>query len=510
MKRNKLSVLAALAAVVSLTSCSGLPKGKGCGSSCGSTTANVSFTMVSDTLPTNLGIISFVVTVNAVALTSSTGTQTTLAPNNGKGVTVDLARLQSDSAFLGTMPGVPTGANSSITVSFAPTVKLTFFNGSGASITSLTPNCLANQICTTTLTVVGAPVITSSQTISGNTGIGIDFNLANSLSVSGGKLSINLSNSGTTNVVSAFALPRTGSNLAAGQLDLIEDFTGVVTLGSPGVTIASATAAGRGSIAASSVAGTTVYDQDPTQTLCPAGTATLSGCVATNGAASMDAILKSDGTFTVQEIEPLLNTLQDTVEGTVVLITNQTQFELVATDLIPAGTNSNIGSLSLGDPLTVNLANGPAFWVDTKGLAVGAATGNFQGMTDTTALHPGQSVAVHVVSFTAANGATPAIANGVNVVTLRWSRFISTVNTASTPQFGVTNLPGYFGFSAASIFNIQTYAGTPGADGITNLDGITTTGNLNANQPVAIRALFIEDPGNTINPPFFAAKVRQQ
>ncbi|HTQ58598.1 MAG TPA: hypothetical protein VMI32_00110 [Candidatus Solibacter sp.] len=508
MKRNKPFLLAVLVPVLALCSCyHEFPNGGGGGGG-GATTANVSITMVSDTLPANIGIVSFIVTINSIQLTSSTGAQTTYAFNNGKGVTVDLARLQSDSAFLGTVPGVPTGTNSSITLSFAPNARLTFYNGTGAALTS--PICPVGAVCVApAITIVAAPVITSSQAISGNTGIGIDLNLANSLTVSGGKLSINLSNSGATNAVSAFALPRTGSNLAAGQLDLVEDFTGVVTLGSSGVTIASATAVGRGSIAAASSTNTN-YDQDPTMSLCPAGTNSLSGCVTTNGAASMDAILNSDGTFTVQEIEPLMSALQDTVEGTVLAVTNATQFVILTTDIIPAGTNSKIGGLSLGDALTVNLAAGPAFWVDTKGLAVGAATGNFQGMTDTTALHLGQSVAVHVVSFTAANGNTLAIANGVDTVTLRWSRFIATVNTASTPEFGITGLPGYFGFTAASIFGIQTYAGTLGADGVTNLDGITTSGNLTANQPVAIRALFIEDPANSLNPPFFAAKVRQQ
>ena len=507
MNLNKPFLSLTVAAVFALASCSGVPKGNSCvGAACGNS-GNVSLIMVSDTLPAKIGIVSFVVTINSVQLTSSTGAQTNLALNGGKGITVDLARLQSDSAFLGTVPSVPTGTNSSITLSFGTTAKLAFFNGTGAAITNLTPNCLANDICAATYTVVGTPVITASQNISGNTGIGIDFNLAKALTLSGTSLSINLSNSGNTNVVSAFALPR-NTSLASGKLDLIEDFTGVVTLGSPGVTIASSTAVGRGSIAASSTSGT-VYDQDPTQSYCPGGTTSLSGCVTTNGAASMDVLLNADGTFTVQEIEPLLHTLQDTVEGTVVSIANQTQFSIIATDIIPAGTNSKIGTLALGDPLTVNLAAGPAFWVDTKGLLVGGATGNFQGMTDTTALHLGQSVAVHVVSFTAANGATAAIASGVDTVTLRWSRLIATVNTAGPLEFGITAIPGYFGFTSGSIFNVQTYSGTQGTQGITNLDGITTPGNLTQSNPVAIRALFIEDPGNTIDPAFYAAKVRQ-
>lgn len=517
MKSYKAFLFLTLVACLSLASCSGLPKGNGCGSSCGTgTTANVSLTLVSDTLPANIGIISFKVTISSVVLTSSTGAISTLnlgGDNNGVGLIVDLARAQSDSIFLGSIPDVPTGTNSSITVHFT-SAQLAFLNSTGVAITSLSPSCPANDICVASFNTTGTPIITSSQTISGNTGIGIDFNLANAVTMSGATLNLNLTNSGTTNVISAFALPRANSNLAAGQLDLIEDFTGVATVNGTNVTIVSSPQAGRTSITAASSTNT-VYDQDPAQSSCTTGTASLSSCLPNaNEAASMDAILNSDGTFTVQEIEPLLaSPIVDTAEGTVVSINqnNQTQFSIITTDIIPAATGSKIASLSLGDPLTVNLGTitSGGFLVDTKGLPVGGFTGNFQGMTTTSALHLGQTVAVHVNAFVAANGTTAATANGVDMVTLRWSRFIATVNAAPTQEFSVTNLPGYFGFTPTSIFDVQSYAGTQGTDGITNLDGVTTTQGLTATKPVAVRALFIEDPGFTVDPPFFAAKVRQ-
>ena len=231
----------------------------------------------------------------------------------------------------------------------------------------------------------------------------------------------------------------------------------------------------------------------------------------------MDAILNSDGTFTVQEIEPLLaSPIVDTVEGTVVYINPnlQTQFEIVISDIIPATTSSKIGSLSMGDPLTVNLGVGPAFWVDTKGLQVLNSAPNsynaFYGQTNTTALHPGQVVAVRVNLFTAANGTTPAIANGVTTVTLRWSRFIAPVAQASTnSQFNVTAIPGYFGVNPASTPGMQIFLGTQGQEGVTNLDGIANGSPPSATPSLGIRALYLEDPGYTLNPAFFAAKVRQ-
>jgi len=58
------------------------------------------------------------------------------------------------------------------------------------------------------------------------------------------------------------------------------------------------------------------------------------------------------------------------------------------------------------------------FVVDTKGLDVPNST--FTGATDASILMPGQTLAVHVVSFTPASGATLAAAN-VDFVYLRFT-----------------------------------------------------------------------------------------
>jgi hypothetical protein len=515
MKSYKAFPFLTLLACVSLCSCyhqfsTGTGGGGGGG---GSNTNKVSFVIVADTPPANLGLVSFRVNISSVTLTSSSGTQTTLTTNGGSGLTVDLVRLQSDSAFLGTVANVPTGGMSSITISFS-NPQLAFFNGTGASITSFNPPCLASTVCAVTFSAVGAPVITTSATINGDTGFGIDFNLTKALVLTGTSLTLDLTNSTSTQVVSAFTLPRTNSNLATGKLDLIEDFTGVVSLTNSSVTIASNASVGRGSITATANA-STVLDADPSGTLCKTPTVgTVSTCVSNNQVASMDALLNSDGTFTVQEIEPLLaSPAVDTVEGTVFGLpaNNPLEFQIITTDIFPGAANSKIGALTLGQPLTVTLnsvATG-GFEVDTKGLLVGGPLSNFQGATATSAIHQGQTVAVHITSFTAASGTTFALAN-TDLVTLRWSRFIATVNTAATPLFSINTVPVFFGLPTSLNFDVQTFAGTPGTDGITNLEVPNgSTANLASGSPVAIRALFLENATNTQDPAFFAAKVRQ-
>ncbi|HET8922885.1 MAG TPA: hypothetical protein VFN26_07790 [Candidatus Acidoferrum sp.] len=504
MSRSKALFFLLLLAAFSFSSCSGPLKKIVCTVNCGS--GNLSFTMVADHLPAHPSILSFTVTVLGVVVTSSTSTMTLSPPNTR----IDLMRLQSDSALLGTLNNVPGETISSLTVGLAAH-QLTFLNDTGVALTSPSA-CAINAICTfdVSATVTSVLINNVNQAFSGNAGIGLDFNLANAISVTGTTLTVNFKNSGTTNVLTSFLLPRTGSNLASGQLDLIEDFTGVVSLNSQKATITSLT---HGTLAATATSSTN-FDTDPSGTLCPTSTKqTLSTCVSNNQVASMDAVLNSDGTLSIQEIEPLLATQQDIVEGVVTAIAtaNQTQFTILTTDKLETATGTLIGPLNVGDFLTVTLVNPKNFLIDAKGLTLTVCCsgnlGNFTNTNNTTALHPGQTVTVHVTGgFTAANGSTPAMANS-DTVTLRWTRFTATVSTAATPAFTINSFPSFF--SAPVSAQVQFFGTTQGTDGTTNLDGISSTANLVVSNPVAMRALYIENPGLTLAPAFYAAKVRQ-
>ena len=500
MNRNTALLLSLLLASISLAACSGPPQGA---VAPGGGTGTVSLTMVADTLPANPSLLTFKVAITGIALVNSSGGQQALTL--GGSPVVDLMRLQSDSLFLGTFTNIPAGQYTGVIVSFSNPV-ITFLNDTASTL----QGCPSGAVCTQVSVVAsGTPQANLAFSVSSTTvaGIGIDLNFANLLSIAGANLNLNFANA---NVLGAFTLPRAGTTLSAGQLDLIEDFTGVVSLGSPAVTITSATATGRGSLTASPTSNT-ILDSDPSGALCNAPVqGNVSSCVASNQAASMDVILNSDGTLSIQEIEPLLGTLQDTAEGIVVAINPNvnTQFSMIVTDIIPATQNSLISSLQIGDGLVVNLAASPTFFVDTKGLSVlPGSLGNFAGQADTSAVHLGQSVAVHITAFTAANGATLA-SSTTDTATLRWSRFTTAPQAASSPTFTVTSLPSYFGFAPGSIFTVQTTPGTPGTAGATNFDGIPSGSSLNGD-PVAIRALFLENAGNSANPAFFAAKVRQ-
>ena len=500
MNRNNAHFFILLLTALSFSACSGVKMPGG-----GGGTGSISVMMVADTLPPHPSLLSLQVTITGITLTTSSNIQnsaTLSAP-----ITVDLMRLQSDTAFLGTFLNIPTASYKSATLAFSSPAEITFLNDTASTLSG----CAPNTVCTlASNTAAGTPIanVTFAVIDKGLTGIGIDLNLNNAVSITGTTLAVNLSNN---NVISAFTLPRQGSNLSASQFGLIEDFTGVVSLTGNSVTITSPT---RGTLTASATSNT-VFDSDPANTLCPSGTSTLSGCVSLNQVASVDAVLNDNGTLSIQEIEPLLSTRQDIVEGIVTSInsTNLTQFGIIVTDKpSTAASNSLIGGLNIGNLLTVNIPAPNPFLVDTKGLPMNTVSPGslsfFANQTNTAAIHLGQTVALHVTSFTPAAGTTPASSVAATVI-LRWSRFTATPVSSTLTLLNVTGLPSYFNFTPAAQLVTDLFPGTRGTKGVTNFDGIVDGTGISSLKPVALRALFLENPGSTANPALFAASVRQ-
>jgi hypothetical protein len=172
--------------------------------------------MVADTLPTNPSFFSFQVTIASITFTPAVGTATTV--NLSPARTVDLTRLQTDTAFLGTFTNMPTGRYTNATLVLSGNATITFLNDTPSTLSG----CPTLTICPLSLPASSNPAAAISYTVSQNAvaGIGINLNIANAVSIAANALAVNFAN---TNVLSAFTLPRTGSTLAAGQFDLIED-----------------------------------------------------------------------------------------------------------------------------------------------------------------------------------------------------------------------------------------------------------------------------------------------
>src|SRR2546425_3242981 len=461
MKPGFYKVWIALPLATALLSCS-LPKKNNGGGGGGGGNATLSLTMI-DTPPANSSILSFKATITGIALNPATGSSFSLpltsSPFGTNPMIVELTRLQSDSAYLGTFTTVPAGTYSSVTVTLA-NAQLTFANQTTAPITVGTATCPTNSVCTVSgITPIQSSAIsfgTSGLTLSTASpqGISLEFNLNNAITFTNGTLALDFSQA---KAVTVATLPRTNSNLSTGQLDLIEDFTGVVTTlntSTQSVTVQSAT---RGTITAKANSNT-VFNTDPSGTLCT--TPGFSSCVQQNETVSIDAVLNTDGTLALQEFEPLVSSTtgpEDLIEGVVdsVSSTNSLLFQLVVSDKELVGSTSQLAGLSVGNQVQITIVSSPSpasFSVDTKNLNKPGSgfpltqLTTFQSATDNSVLAAGQTVSVHVPpsSFTAASGSTIAAAT-VNSVMLRWSRITGTVSTVASPNFNfnASTLPAF-------------------------------------------------------------------
>lgn len=497
MKVRKIFAAPLLVSTIFLTSCSGSKTPGGGGG--GGGTASLSLTMTAPPLtpPPNTNLLSFIVDVNTITLTSSSGSNVNI-PLNATTFGVDLTKLQSDSAFLGTSATVPAGSYASISVSISNPVVAFCTQTAGNT------GCAAGSV--TTITGAAAtPTITSAPfplTLTSNqkTGLAINFNLGNALTVSTTQPQVVTAvNLAATNVFSAKALPPTPSSLASGQLDFVEDVTGLVTAVNPTTQSVTVRTATRGSLTALANSSTVFSPNCISFNL----SLTFSSCVVQGHVASLDMVLNSDGTFTLLEYDPLSTTTGDWIEGIVTgTASSPTQFTLVANDLVLASSGSLIGSsATLGTQMRVSLVSPRPFLVDTKGLTV--PVNNFTG-TDASILLPGQTLSVHVTAFTAAAGSTPATAN-VDTLYLRFTRVSGTVaSTGTQASFNIQSLPSFFGSTTPQLL-VEITQGAPPSIQATNFDGVTSATALSNPQTVSIRALYF---GQGTTMPFSAAKVR--
>src|SRR6267154_80142 len=354
MNFRKVSALLLSVCAMSLVACSGKPT-QPCTVNCGgggTATLSVTFTAAPLTPPPNTNLLSFFVDVNTITLTPATGAAINI-PLNATAVGVDLPRLQSDSIFLGTAATVPAGSYSGITLSISNPV-VTFCTQTLGNL-----GCAPNSVSTISGGAAAAPQITSAPfplTLSANqkTGLAINFNLGNALTISGSQPQVVTAvNLGATNVLSANALPPTASSLAAGQLDFVEDVTGVVTAlnsTTQSVTVQTAT---RGSLTAVANSSTVFSPNCTSFNL----TLSFSGCIVQGQVASLDMVLNSDGTFTLLEYDPLATATGDWVEGIVPGLVSSPpspQFQIITNDVVSATSNSLLaGKLTLATPVNI-------------------------------------------------------------------------------------------------------------------------------------------------------------
>src|SRR5258707_15233599 len=199
--RNVLASLLSISAI-SLVACSG-PKNPSPPPGGGTATVSFTLTVAPLTPPPSTNLLSFIVDVNTITLTSSTGTNVNI-PLNATSFSVDLTKLQSDSAFLGTSATVPAGSYTSMSVSLSSPV-VTF-----CTQTAGNTGCGSGSV-TTISGATAAPKITTAPfplTLTANqkTGLAVTLNIGNALTVNTSQV-VTAVNLGAANVLSANNLP---------------------------------------------------------------------------------------------------------------------------------------------------------------------------------------------------------------------------------------------------------------------------------------------------------------
>jgi hypothetical protein len=490
MNSKRALFLLGISAIFVLTSCSGLKTT--CTTNCivsGNATLNLT---LSDTPPSGVGVVSFTLPISGISLVPSTGSEVSVY----SGGNFELTRLQSDSTPVAIGVSVPEGSYTAIKVTLGTSSGI-FVNASSGSITSSAGTCVVGAFCA--LPAGAATSITytfpSTLTLSANQTqwIGLDFNLNNAITSSSG-ITVDF---GQTGVLTAKTTPRT--NLPSGDVDSIDDFTGLVTAYASGssITVKSGT---RGTLTASITSATT-YD-DP-QNLC-SGSASVAICISANGktVVSVQAELSNTGAIDATEIDVIDTSGADAVEGFIYPSScNGTgSFGLILADsAVPSG-NTTLTGLSYGAGVCLTISPTATFQVDTGLLSGAIGSASQAGFADSSALQIGQVVRVQVSNVTA--GTLVAANAKATGVLLRYSRLSGTVNILSSNNFSVNGLPTYLGFALSPI--VATYLNYTAFEGVADASGLSNPA------AVSFRALYFSNPSNSpqAGVSFIAAKVR--
>jgi len=499
IKLKKLSSFWLFAIACLMSSCSGVGGSIESGTSngpSGNITLALTLRAIPLTPPPNTNLLSFSVTVVGVSMTGSMG-QSISVPLNSNLYQVDLTKLQSDSAFLGSSAAIPPGNYTNMVVSLANPVVTYCTQTQG--ITGCAPGSVTTVTGGSAAPIIATAPFPLTLTAGHTTGLAVTFDLGKALTVNPQTQAITSVNLGAASVLVATVLPPVASSLSSGAFDFVGDVTGVITSVNAATQTVVVQTATQGSITAIGSSSTIVSPNCTTFNL-----GSTFACAKQGQVASLDMTLNANGTFSLLEYDPLAINTGDWIEGFVGLPpSSTTQFQMVTNDLVIAPSNSLIGqNLSLAAPVSVTLVNPQPFVVDTKNLIV--PTTLFTGSTDTSVLLPGVTVSVHVTKFTPASSTAPAAAN-VDFVYLRFTRVTGTVANPAPPNvFTMQSLPSFFGLTVP--VTVQLSTNSPG----TSFDGISSASGLVVGQPVSIRALYFGPPtGPTPTPtPFSAAAVR--
>jgi hypothetical protein len=484
MNSRKSLFLIAFAAVVVLSSCSGLKNP--CTNCNVGGNAALSLT-ISDTPPTNTNIVNFALPIIGITLTPSSGSAVSVFSSNPS-ADYELTRLQSDTNLIATNVTVAAGSYTGVNVTVAAPSAV-FINSSGATVGT----CVNNGICNLTGAAAtisytfATPLVLTSNT---DQWLNLDFNYNNAIVTTNG-IGVDVTQSGV--MTASTTVP---AGVPSGDFANIDDFTGAVTaISGSSVTVESSL---RGSLTAAINSSTVVFDP---QSQCTGGP--TMACIAAGSIVSLQGVLTTSGVMTATSLDiiDISTSPSDEVEGIIYPATcnGGSNFGMILSDSTIFTSSSPLTSATLGTGVCLTLGPTAPFAIDT-GILTGQAG---VPVTNTGFANAGDILAGQMVraKITGAATGTSGINATATAMILRFSRLTGTINTATSTGFTITGLPAYLGTTFSVSPQVITYVNA------TLLEGVTSTGSLTGT--VSMSALYL-NANDGAQYWFQADKVRQQ
>jgi len=386
---------------------------------------------MTDTPPSNVSILSAQVTL----------TGATLMPGNvsllSGSSTVDLVRLQTDVAYLGTATSIPAGNYTAVNLTFA-NPKLTIENDTAAPIAGCAVGAICTIVPTATPMSTTVPLKAFSIASSSTTGLLIDVNLDNLLTASLGE-DFSAGTTVTPFIPAGLGAPAVGAEDVVGQV-------GNINASNKTFTLMNATA----SYSLLKVDNTSTFFQFPNSACSTPGFA----CLQNNQILSVDIGIQADGSILARNIvfEDADNSDAE-IEG-IITSTNvgMQQFNLVIQTM-----SATVSGLAIGQPITVQYSASPQTTFDIDLVHADSLQMSTAGFLFAT---PVDFAVGQQVSIRRNSTLSPGLIKA-DRVRLRSTRVTATIQ-AGLPNLLLVNLPSlYSGHGGITAITAQTSVSPP-------------------------------------------------
>jgi hypothetical protein len=406
--------------------------------------AQVSLT-IHDNPPMGVTVLSFEIEVTGATLQPSGSSSSQPVSMLSEPQDIEIEHLQTESALLASR-SVPTGTYSGLMVTFA-NPRMTIQNQTGKTLTFGTQTCSDQQVCEfdpklnqSSVTVQSTPPFPINLTMNSPLVLKMDFNIDTSIQQS------DLSITPTITVVQLPPPNSSGGNQGDEDMELIGQVASIVPpstfsiqsgMNGPSFTIATDT--------------NTQFDFG---TSCSAENFS---CLQKGQTVKVDAKMKPDGSLLAFEVKFFQPPNEMSFAGAITSV-DAGSFKIVLFDEEFFGAGGDMGSFSMGAPVTITLAPQATFSVDTSGFMFPSGL-NFASAAD---LMVGQEVRLHPTR--PPTGTPPNLMVTVDQVQLEPSFVTGTVtavNTSNNPQtFTLGSLPSFITNAGITSIQVEVLATT--------------------------------------------------